>query len=281
MGGFRITYIWSEKSNGFVVIRYRMEKLDLMHKSWWGAENSGSSPWARKTADVKALEKQCDDCHETFKQVYQGGWMCLNEKCGAHWKLNGVKPTDADLKFHEAFLLERTEPTETQAPFSTVPKLSKIDRTSGQEKTFSVKAQCWRGIVCEDCGRCNQRQDWDAWRCYGTDCHFEYAPQREIIPASAVMGDSVHPFEGLAISDDSWDANHVTCERKTHGSYLIHDYSLAHDSIKITHVHSNSPINAKPGGADDVFRGLQEANIDFKRLPMKHGRGKPFQAPFL
>lgn len=275
MGGFHITYIWAEKSNRCTIYRFRMQKVDLRRKSWWAAEDSKSTPETQGISKVKAVEKVCNICHETWKQVYKQGWICLNVTCASFWKLRGTHPADADLEFSEEFLAERAECPEVEAPYPIIPQLVKYDDAGARlEKTLSVTKQCWKGIVCENCGRCLQRRDWDAWKCPALGCGFQYAPPRQIIPASAVTGDLDHAFQGHAISDDKWDEKLTTCEVKTLGFFKVHDYVLPYDGIKITHLHSNGPINAKAGGADDIFWRLQQANIGLQRLPLKMGPGK-------
>ena len=272
MGAFQITYIWAEKSGGHTVYKFRMEKIDLDHKSWWAAENSLFVPSIRPNTDVKALEEICAACQQSSKQVYKPGWMCLNAQCEAFWKLNGGAPSNAILEFSERFLAERNEAPSCEVPYPTVPSFTQNGLRVGQIKTMSVTRQCWRGIVCPQCGRCNQRLYWDSWKCKTPNCKFEYAPPREVIPAADVMGDLDHPYEGHAVSDDKWEAGLVTCEVSTHGLFKVHDYQLEHDDIKMSHLHSNATINAKSGGADDIFEELQKVNLGLQRLPMTCSR---------
>ena len=41
----------------------------------------------------------------------------------------------------------------------------------------------------------------------------------------------------------------------------------------VTHFHANTLINQAPGGANDMFYALQEANLGLQRFPMKNSRG--------
>ena len=201
--------------------------------------------------------------------------MCLNAQCVKFWKIRGEEVKDADLEFDGFFLAERTEAPEVEAPYPTVPNLIKFNTGEAHEKTLSVTRQCWKGIVCPNCGRCNQRRDWDLWKCLAVGCEFEHSLPRAIIPASAVMGDLDHAYEGHALSDDKWIDTLVSWKPSTYGFFKVHHYKLPHDNIRITHIHSNKTINAKAGGADDIFESLQTASIGLQRLPIKVAPGKP------
>lgn len=210
---------------------------------------------------MKASLKECRECHTTSKQIYQQGWMCLNEKCKLHWTLNGKKPA-GDLDFHEGFKMERTAFVGFMPPHSLIPRLPNASTSQ------TVTRQCWKGFVCPKCGRCNQRTEWAGWQCLSEDCDYELVPPLEIVPASIFMGELSSHFQGHALSDDDFNSTQVRCMRSTHGFYSVHDYILPF-GIRVTHGHSNAVINMQSGGPDDVFRGLQEAKIGLRRLPVQ------------
>lgn len=275
MGEFHVTDIWAEKTNGKVTWKFRFEKIDLSRKSWWAPEDSNSSPEKREASEVKAMRAGCYACHAISIQVFEQAWVCLNEKCELHFMMDG-KELSGNLDFHEDFRNKRTAFEGIEAPYSGMPKLPNADGAQ-QQKTFSVTRQCWKGIVCPDCGGCCQRRDWDAWRCQTVDCGFKLTLPREIIPASAVMGDLLYEYQGHAISEDWWLKEQITCEITTHGFYLIHTFHLPY-GITVTHGHANAIINSQPGGANHVFRGLQQAELDLKRLNVP-SPGKSTQYP--
>ncbi|KAL6718824.1 hypothetical protein ACLMJK_003058 [Lecanora helva] len=270
MGTFYITSIWTEKSTGHIIYKFRMQKRDLERKSWWSAEDSPSVRKSNKAEKVTAYEKRCEACKEISKQVYMSGWMCLNAQCTSFWKLRGVTPTEEELAFSERFLAERIEKLDVEPPFPTVPKLVKYDVQANQDVTSAYKKHCWKGIACPNCGRCNQRIYWACWKCPALGCGFIHAPPLPHVPPTALMGDLEHPYDGHALSDDTWHEKLVAYRMTTHGLYKIHDYKLGHDGIKITHIHANGPINASVGGADETFRKLQEVDIGLQRLPLKN-----------
>ena len=261
LGAFHITDIWAEKTDNYIVWKFRLEKVDLGYKSWWVSGQSGPEPMSQTLVPTKALQKECDNCHETSKQIYKQGWMCLNEKCKLHWTMNGG-PAPKVLNFHDDFMMERTSFSGLQPPYSIIPNLPSV---SGLQATSK---QCEKGIVCPKCGRCNQRIDWHGWICQTQDCGFELVPAFQIIPASAVMGDLSLELQGHAISEDQFQPTLVQCERSTHGFHVMHDYHL-HDGIVVTHGHSNAIINSMPGGANDIFEGLQHAKLGLRRLPVQ------------
>ena len=232
-----------------------MEKIDLGRKSWWAAE--GPSTSLKSSTSVEVNSEACPGCQKLSTQIYKQGWICMNEHCHSHWTLNGKEPP-ADLDFCDEFLLKRTPFSGCLPPYSIIPKLP---NPTGLQ---TVSKQCWQGIVCPQCGRCNPRIDWDAWRCLA--CDFILAPPREIIPASAVMGDQHYEYQGHAIFEDWFeDDTIVTYKSHEHGHYRIHIYELA-DGIQVSHAQSNGYLNDLPGGANDVFRGLQQANLGLRRL---------------
>ena len=55
-------------------------------------------------------------------------------------------------------------------PYSMKPELIQSDVSRGQ--AIPATRQCWEGIVCDICGRCNLRRHWDAWRCRTEGCPF-------------------------------------------------------------------------------------------------------------
>ena len=258
LGHFHVTDMWAEKSNNHIVWKFRMEKINLQQKSWWAAETSSDIPKSQTLTPEKAFSKVCDVCDHPSKQIYAQGWICMNHECQQHWKLNNGK-APAKLGFNDSFINERTPFEGFLPPYAIKPELPDINGFQ------SVTKQCWRGMICPECGRCNQRIDWDGFRCETQDCGFELKPPRYVVPVSAVLGDLSHQFQGHAISMDMIESDILECDKVAHGFYLIHDYRLPL-GITITHGHSNGVINSQPGGADDVFRTLQEADIGLRRL---------------
>ena len=270
MGSFQVTYIWTEKCDGHIVYKYKFQKTDLGRRSWWTPRGTQYSPG---TSETKALEKTCNGCRKPSRQVYEESWICLNAECGHFWLIGGKSATEFALSFAKDFLREREERTRLQPPFPIIPKPVSNLEAADAFRILSYSRLSWAGAVCEKCGRCNQRRLWKLWKCLGEGCNWEYTPPREIVPPAALMGSQIHGFGGHALSDDVVK-DLVTLTTKVHGFFYIHEYKLSHHDLKITHFHANEPLNGTPGGADDIFRGLQEADLGLQRLPMASGQGK-------
>ena len=81
-------------------------------------------------------------------QVYETGWMCLQDGCIAFWKVNG-KGAPEKTGFNRAF-----------------------DVQTRQDQIFSASRASMRGIVCPRCNRCAARRYWNSWRCETEACGF-------------------------------------------------------------------------------------------------------------
>ncbi|CAF9907780.1 MAG: hypothetical protein ALECFALPRED_003886 [Alectoria fallacina] len=259
---FHITDHWDEKSNDHVVVKFRLEKTDLNCKSWYAAEDS---PEVHVLTDIKALRKECPECNVTRPQVFASGWMCLNGKCALFWTLDGCLAPEAQ-NYNLAFLKERWVYDGFLPPYAMKPELIQPNANHGQ--AFPATRQCWEGIVCKICGRCNLRQHWDAWRCRTEGCPFEHKLPMDVIPASSVMGDAGYGFQGHGVSQDKISEPSIICEIRKHGLYRECVYQLG-DGLTITHLNSNNVINSAPGGPDDLFCQLQKDDVGLERLPMK------------
>ena len=196
--------------------------------------------------------------------------MCLNGKCALFWTLNGSLAPEAQ-NYNLAFLQERWVFDGFLPSYAMSPELIQPNKNHGQ--AFPATRQCWEGIVCKLCGRCNLRQHWDAWRCRTEGCPFEHKLSMDVIPASSVMGDAGCGFQGHGVSQDKVSEPSIICEIRKHGLYRECVYQLG-DGLTITHLISNNVINSAPGGPDDLFCQLQTDDVGLERLPMKQSVGQ-------
>ena len=204
-------------------------------------------------------------------QVFASGWMCLNSKCSMFWTVNGILAPESQ-SYNPAFLEERSEFDGWLPPLAMRPELIKPDITHGQ--TFSATKQCWEGIVCTLCGRCNLRRHWDAWRCRTKGCPFQYSLPMEVIPASSVTGSvGYYGFQGHGIRQDKVLEPSIKCDIQKHGLFRECVYKLG-DGLVISHLISNDVVNSAPGGPDNLFCQMQEENFGLERLPMKQSVGQ-------
>ena len=264
---FHITDHWDERSNSHIVVKFRLEKTDLHSKSWFAAEES---PEVFIPTNVKALRQECSKCQAMKPQVFASGWMCLNAKCELFWTVDGVLAPEAQ-EYNPAFLQERLDFEGFLPPYQMRPELIELKNTHGQ--LFPATRQCWEGIVCVLCGRCNLRRHWDAWRCRTEGCPFEHRLPMDVVPASSVMGDNTYGFQGHGICHDKIFESTISREVRRHGLYREIVYNLGNGFL-ISHPISNNVINSAPGGPDDMFCQMQKEDCGLERLPMKQSVGK-------
>ena len=265
MDYFQVTNIWAEKTNGVVCFKYRLEKLDLRSKSWWAAKGSPDTV-AEPNYRVKATRKTCTSCDIQSVQVFQQGWLCLNEKCSLFWTIDGAEPS-SDLTYNARFLEERTEfPSHIKPAYRLQPEI--LEENVGNDPTYAFDRFGWKGMACPICGRCNSRAHWDNWRCQTAGCGFTHQVNQPILSTRQVIGGG-HFVEatGHAIPYDSWDPRVTARDPAFQGNWRIHTYDLIPGN-SVTHFFANKSINAVKGGPNDMFAALQVENcMELQRFP--------------
>ncbi|KAI9862185.1 MAG: hypothetical protein M1824_001566 [Vezdaea acicularis] len=118
---FMPTHVWCQRQSEKSMYMYRFERMNIKDRSWWAVKGADPPP---RSFSRRTVRKSCEKCRVVQPQVYAEGWMCLDEKCSAFWKINGFEPL-GELHYAQAFIEERTkwsqEHTENlrpaQAPF--------------------------------------------------------------------------------------------------------------------------------------------------------------------
>ncbi len=261
MDYFQVTDIWAEKSNRKTCFKFRFEKIDLDVKSWWAP--AGSLLPVRSGA--KAVRQACMHCNKSNPQVFENGWMCLNDACNQFWKLNGHE-APADLAYNPLFVKERTSwPSHIKPPYPLRPDLLVADNKS--DVNLAVSLASWKGMACPKCGRCNSRTQWDTWKCQTIGCGFMHGIKHTVIDPHTVLPDHGVEFTGHALPQDKHLDPITLREPECVGDWRIHTYDLLPGN-HITHFMANATINNKPGGAHDIFRALQGADMGLQRFPL-------------
>ena len=187
---FKPTHIWSEKSGGSEMVRYRFEKLNTKKDSWWRAKNSpevaalGSLP--------PPVEQQCGTCGVVSPQVYLNGWMCLRSACTSFWKLiiptpgpgnstSMQEPNEASLMYDPRFLKQKTPWFNDDQDYPLVSNTAELSTHARPGEDTSIAF--WSGIVCPKCGRCISRLNWTNWTCSNSACDYARSPSHALIPA--------------------------------------------------------------------------------------------------
>lgn len=271
---FHCTDIWPETVNRKVCFMLRFEKIDLYHMSWWDFKTAMDPPQAPDFT-TKAFCKVCDHCTMESKQVLEPGWVCLNESCAQYNILNGSAiPEDAQR--NPDFVNERTE----FADFDGLPDLTPaLPDPESVDAAFSTERNSWKGIVCPKCQRCNSRTHWDAWHCATEGCDFVLPVKHQVHSAGSLITDNTSEYSGRALPLNDCCALVVEHEPEYVGYWRIQQYTLF-PANTITHFMANAHINRKPGGAHQILRELQEADLGLRRYPLANCNGE-YAAKFL
>ena len=258
---FQVTDIWAEKSNGRTCFKFRFEKIDLATKSWWAP---AGSPLPERSGE-KALRQACTQCNKSNSQVFQNGWMCLNDACNRFWQLNG-QPAPAQLTYNPLFLNERTVwPSHIKPPFPLRPVLLVADNKA--DVNLAVSRASWKGMACPECGRCNSRTFWDAWKCQTAECGFTHGIKHTIIDPHTVLPDHGVEFAGHALPQDKHVDPVMLREPEYIGDWRVHTFDLLPGN-HVTHFMANGTLNNKPGGAHDMFKALQGVDVGLQRFAL-------------
>lgn len=272
MDWFQVTDVWAEKFNGKICYKFRFEKIELEKKSWWAPYNS-PIPSTTRTFGSQAPLTKCPRCHTISKQLYHDGWMCLNEKCVAFFTFpNGLTPSNPS--YSVEFLNERSQWPKSIKLSSLKPEPLMVDQGNA---SFNYSRVSWKGMVCPQCGRCNSRVQWARWECHSKNCAYSHDIQLTPLPHNLVL--SSHGFQGTghAVPQDISAKPIILREPVFLGNWRIHTFEVmagTQSSAVINHFHANTLINHMSGGANDMFRAIQEANLGLQRFPMKSTRGK-------
>ena len=274
MDWYQVTDIWTEKSHGRVCWKIRLEKIKLWKKSWWGVRGSAMPPSTR-SYDVVAPKVSCDKCGESSKQIFEQGWICLNENCATgFWKLNGSTPP-ADLSYSTEFLAERTKwPDHVMVPHDLLPP--PLEENVGNNADYAVTRMSWKGIVCPVCKCCNSRRLWNGWDCKTPGCNYFRIAEKVVLSPRSVLDPHLIKITGHAYAMDFWNLPIVMLQPQFLGNWRIHTYDLSPDETDphnlISHFFSNHSINSVPGGPDDIFMKLQTTDLGLQRFPLRSGQ---------
>jgi hypothetical protein len=305
LGYFHITYMWKEKqvskgtNDAVLVWRIRLEKVDLTEPSWWMPKGEDMpQPTTTHIGTIVAPMFGCDKCGVKSKEIFTAGWFCLNHLCEQYYTLpSGVAVDPRGLTYTEAFIGERT-------PFTgDIPSIKPA--VPDEEGLHGTELALRRGFVCPDCGCCNRRVYWNRWVCENKQCQYTRPAQMMPYPKE-ILDDENTKFD--AAMDKRRKTNGVNenalnerpflydpvatifqrgylrhSQTLTLGGYQVRQYFLPDSQGRILgsfSIFSSSPeINAKPGGADELFKTLEVTDIGLRRNPAAVVGRKCFQRP--
>lgn len=269
MDYFQVTNVWAEQTNGKTIFKIRFEKIHLGEKSWWGVQGSPPPPQERDF-DTKAQWLHCDKCTQPSAQVFQQGWMCLNEQCPEFWTMDGVT-APKELAYSAAFLQERTQwPKQLKMPYPLKPEPLAPEADGAG---YGVSRVCWKGMACPRCGRCNSRVHWDAWRCQTGGCGFVHSVKQSVLSPRLVVGNDEIEYTGHAMLMDTCLPSVTLREYELIGDWRVNTFDLLPGNL-VKHFCSNIAINKKPSGPDQLFRDLQGTDMGLQRYAMSTSLSK-------
>ncbi|KAI9828288.1 MAG: hypothetical protein M1819_006626 [Sarea resinae] len=255
---FKVANMWAEKEGRNTIFKYRFEKVLQNEPSWWSPADPGLQPLPAQYPDP--VENECYLCHQSCPQVYNQGWMCLNHKCKAFWKMDGWA-TPGELSYDLRFLKQRrTNPTMATC-YQLQPSIFHEDPQV--EFGHNVSRAAWKGFVCPQCGRCNSRIKWSYWQCLTVGCHYTRQVTHNILPLRA-LSDPQSPFGwGFRLPNYAVGANIAT---KTYHAkqWLIYRHEVPECGF-LYHFVANKAINEQAGSADEMWNDLQQADLGLSR----------------
>ncbi|KAK5112742.1 hypothetical protein LTR62_003840 [Meristemomyces frigidus] len=271
LGWYKPIMVWAEKTAGkgkknWVTFKYRFEWMTGQGKPWHAPHNTARLDG---TAAQPALRRTCQDCEQTFPQIYLESWLCLDAECENFWRLaNGQEAPAGKLTFNPAFLHEKTPWRSEEPPYSVTPPLPDTGRAIGDARSYIMT----RGIVCPECGRCNQRYLWQGWQCGNPACSWEgLSPHQDpIMPVSLhapweVVGDGPSLARNKHEDTVSLDIQHAF-------GYKIYIYSFVGIEGHFVHAVANRKITSESRGPDDMLYEMQVADMGLERR--RFGGGK-------
>ncbi|KAI5303568.1 hypothetical protein KEM56_007412 [Ascosphaera pollenicola] len=237
---FRVTDIWFEKIDGKAAGRMRYEKCNLDEKSWWAPlEAPDSVPLSERDSPTQAdLEQICEHCETSSLKIFTIGWMCLNFRCKQFFTIEGVDAERLELTYDPQFLKMRTRFTNAPKPLYSLVPDTLGSLTAAKTDTATARI-CWKGI------------------------HFPGVnpiPLRLVIP-DLEMGAAGHSVP-LQLNKGEIHPHIEYMKNYRKDTFEIENVGT------ITHFASNTTINARENGPNDMFQQLQEADIGLARHPL-------------
>lgn len=274
---FKPTDIWCEKTNGFVCVRYRFEKLRPWEPSWWTP--AGEEDEIEELTDdldvLVPLSHKCSFCGKTSMQVYLNGPMCLHPACQRFWTLpSGEEPGD-QLKYDPRFLKRRAK-----WPHSSVPWITKPDPLNFSGELTNIEGdieqedlpELTKSMVCPKCGRCTAAKYWTYWLCGNAKCGLRKTLPRPTF-SKAMIRDPLHPVTDDYSFSRDWQDSSIAMEVLFLGNYRVHKYYFPGlEDTFVAHLIANKTICEEENGPDDMFRDLLNEEIGLERRPKDDAR---------
>lgn len=282
----------------------RLQKRDISSQSWWAAKDSPGLPVVRDF-DTRPETMICDACGHESCRVFRGVWMCLGKDCLQFWKVNGESPT-TKLEYDPVFLSHRFFWGQDSLPESPdlVPTPPVI--TEENRDLWRHGENTRQGIVCPYCHKCVPRVFLNGWKCSvkhvvppqprknELDCPWSLFVEGPIVRVCDVIAPPESLPEPRRNARDSGKQTEMPrgglesfyklprfdskCMRPqidtvSLAPYVVLQYSLGDSIGTISHIVSNTVVNASKGGPDYLFHRFQELDLGLRRERLISARG--------
>ncbi|KAF2703790.1 hypothetical protein K504DRAFT_391765 [Pleomassaria siparia CBS 279.74] len=269
---FKPTHIWTEKSKGMKIMRYRFERLDSTNPSWW-TPNDGEQV-EHGSLDPPLLHT-CIECKHDSQQIYLQGWMCLQPGCPNFWLLAPTaenplphEPVEAELEYDPCFLKQRTTWPNDHHEYSLTSNNVGLSGLSIAGEDCSLAY--WLGMVCPKCGRCNSRLGWVGWECGSQGCTWTKELPHTFIAAQAIREPYFPLSGGYTMSRDT-HLPLVKLDVSFKDNYRINRYTIPGINGFVAHLIANKTVVEEEGGPDQMFEELQQVDIGLRRRGLGNG----------
>ncbi|KAI1212666.1 uncharacterized protein F4807DRAFT_457464 [Annulohypoxylon truncatum] len=275
---FYVTDMWPEsirsgQSQFIKTYKVRLEKVDLVSRSWWRPEGANAHDAGEFEVGSYSCETAfCLTCREPSDMIFKQGWICLNKGCKQFFKItakgNSTNIDPDQLEYHENFLRKRTRFPGVQPTVPLAPPLPLIGEDAfGTEKGFK------EGIICPKCGCCIRRIKWDGWFCENPACDFKYLLPFRMVPAESIVkenetlkGKNKNKF----VHESILKYKMVAGEQKLAIYFLPDEKNRGGFIGTVIRIRPTRKAFTRAGGLDELYTRLQECELPLERRPVRH-----------
>ncbi|KAJ3007137.1 hypothetical protein HKX48_009288 [Thoreauomyces humboldtii] len=250
LGNYRITHMWTEKEGDFVRYKLRYELSPEGINGIWHIK-----PNEKKGRPRPVAEHVCTECGEASPRIYRKP-ICFRSVCALFGLVAKqgvfVAPREV-MKVRKKVLRQSLQDSRIKSEDNSIVPLqatmSQMQRTS---------ACMW----CPSCGRLSRRTHANKWECAACDaCIPINLPTFQAHEVAGVAAAPLERFGNLSFALNSGIRAYLSYRQERFVViYILPTGGEIH--------HQLAPATGDPI-ADQVYLGLQKADLDFRRLPVK------------
>ena len=254
---FFVTDVWPEKrrirNTMGIVWMVRLEKTRLGEMSYWAEPSQRPPPKVERDFLKKVPRSTCSTCLQDSPCIFNEGWICRNEGCGAFWMLGNRVPDTKQLTYSDLWLQQR-EWVNDVAPQPFYPDfdqwyqanyLAPHTRNLGEMDPAIIKTlsqNLLHGFCCPLCRRVNRRVEWSSWKCRTPSCPFERAGQPPQLDISEIVS-----FDDMPLPDFTKLNGYSSTEKRP--GFKVYHYMLA-EACRVSYFMPDKKTNQLPRSSD-------------------------------